>query len=1059
MAHEAVIVQLPMQGGQDEGAERALLEPGSFSYLQNVRYRKRKRLGKRNGYIAASAVDSDGNALGNGNGRLACLGPSFCVVDDRFYMRDPQGGPTGTWRTPPQPFDSGAIAGTRLAGRFPQFMPGPAREVLTVQSDPDLGLYSGTAEGSVGGITYALGYVWTSSAWYSEQANNWLVRVNASDPETGRTVWQKDLDPVTTTPPTVRLDVSLLSTGGGAVVVIYDHFTAGVKDGVRVRTLTTLVGGFSAEVAFACLESAANYDPFDPVSILFIYATAATEYTVARMNPATMVAIDSGVSTLPVASPTLLSVFGISTGEVWISYTDGANLRVHAWTAGLVLNGTGFAWNGGGGYGGATGPVMFAQRSATSVCGVMKDTPTGGAVNPPGLSVLDADTTAAPSGRMRQYNVDALSQPFALDEQVFIWVRHHADAQLGVATLCRVPRADVGDEYANNAVSPYERSWPIEATLDDRDIDVPLDPAAAGAVIPKPVATSAGTMALLSYTRASLVLSATPTLLQGFVMVPVRHRSEGVRYSPSGAISCAGKFFVPGSQPMHVDTLLEYEGGFVQAPVVEAIASGAGALTPNSLYYYSAVYESIDANGLIERSAPSLPFEADTSAGQTEWTLAISVLSLGMRTVRAKVYRQKTGGVPQLITSVDASPASNVNRYVEFVDGYADTFVDQNETLYTAIGQELPASQYPACSFAVVGGNRLWCGGGFNSNVLHASKQFSPRIGPEFADDDAFRVTLPAACTGLAWCDNLVAFTQEGIYYVAGDGPDGAGVGAFAPAQRLPYNVGCIDWRSVVATEIGVFFQSARGLYLLPRGFGQPVAMDQVLDTLTTYPIITSARADFSSAGGADNSEQVVQWTAVTDESATSGVVITYDLDYKVFYIDTLPAATGWGDHPATFQSGWLGDAVQAPALMTQNQDFRVRNSGFSDGGQSITVQGDTGDIRPWGDFAHGVINRVGVLGELRSACTVQVRLTTDAGGGVYGSRVFALVAGDTQVGDVAYIEDPLGNAELRDVTALRVGFLESSTTEGFAFFGLYLEHQKDNQGFRLLPPLARISG
>lgn len=1046
MALETGIIEFPFTQGQNEGTDRAVLPVPQLSYLQNARMRKGQRLGKRNGYTSVSSLDADGDPLGNGNGRLSCLGPSFCVVDDRFYMRDEAG--AGAWRLPPQPFDNGAVAGTRLAGRFPQFMPGPARETLTVQSDPDLGAYTGTAEGSVGGITYALGYVWTCCAWFSEQASNWLVRVCASDPETGRTVWQKDIDPITTTPPTVRMDVVLLSTGNGSVVLIYDHFTAGVKDGVRVRTLTTLAGGFSAEVSFACLESAANYDPYDATSILFIYTTAATEYTVARMNPATMVAIDSGTNTSPVASPTLLSVFGISTGEVWVGFTDGANLRCHAWDAGLVIAGTGIVWNGGGGYSGAVGPIMFAQRSATTVCGVVKDVPTGGAINPPGLSVLDADTTAVVSGRMRQFNVEALSQPFALDGQVFIWVRHYADAQLGVATLCRIPGAEVGDEYANNAVSPYVRSWPIEATLDDRDVDSPLDPAAAGAVVPKPVATSAGTMALISYTRASIVMSATPTLLQGFVVVPVRHRSEGVRYSPSGVISCAGKYFVPGAQPMFVDSLLEYEGGFVQAPVMFAVTSGAGSLTANSKYYYSAIYESVDSNGLIERSAPSLPFEADTSAGATEWTLAISVLSLGMRTVRAKIYRQKTGGVPQLITSVDASPASNVNRYVEFVDNYADSFVDQNETLYTAIGQELAAAQYPACSFAVVGNNRLWCAGGFNSRVIHASKQFVPRIGPEFADDDAFRPTLPADCTGLAWCDNLVAFTRDNIYFVAGDGPDAAGVGAFAPAQPLPYNVGCIDWRSVVTTDLGVFFQSSRGLHLLPRGFGAPVIMDQVEDTLASYPIITSARVFYSSASG----EQVVRWTATATEGATSGVVITYDLTFRTWQVDTYTA-----DGPACFQTEWEGEPVLAPASTligaggaSRWHPFRVQDTGFDDNGLAIEMQLQTGDVRPWGLFAHGVINRIGLFGAAKTAATVNVSTTTE-----HGTRTAPkayLGAGEIAL-DVA-----LGKDTLRDANFLRVAISESSTVEGVTLTGLVIEHDKKNQGFRLLQAADRIT-
>lgn len=1056
MALETAVREFPFAQGQNEGTERAVLPAGEFSYLQNVRFRKNQRLGKRNGYTSVSSLDASGAALGNGSGRLACLGPWFCVVDDRFYRRSST---LGAWQLPPDPPTAGALGGTRLMGRFPQFMPASSFETLTVQSDTNLGGYGGTSGDSIGALCYGLGLIWTACGYYSTAAStvgSWVVRVTAVDPATGDNVFQDDVEPEFNVAAGLRFHPVLLATGNSNTIMIaYERYTAGVKTEVCVRVLTSVAAGFGAEVRFTCLQSAFAADPFTPSGVLFVYTLTGTpaEYTVARVNPTTMVATDSDTYAIG-GNKTLLSCFGNALGQVWVGFTDAVNgLRIRAYDSTLTSTGTTPIGQWVASHPTAVGPIYFASRTATTVTAITDSTTPGGAV-----TSFEVSATAGLSGAMKQLNARPLSQPFACDSQVFVWVRHWADAQLGVATLLQVP---LNSEYENGSISPYTRAWPVQATVDDRDIDVPIANDLSGPVVPVPVSTPMGYVALINYTRESIVAEGVTTLLRGFFVAPVRHRSEGLRYSASCVVPCAGKFFVAGAQPMWVDRLAEYEGGFVQAPVISRTNGGTGDLTTDSAYAYSAVFYSLDANGLLERSAPAVPAEFDTAAGGTKQNVVISGMGLGMRTARAELYRTlANGSVFKMVNSVDVSPAMLTNGYVTFVDDSPDDEIDQNKTLYTQVGQELPTSQFPSCSFANTGGGRLWCAGGFNGNVWHASKQFVPRICPEFADDDAFRGSLPADITGSAWCDNQVFFTQEGIYVVNGDGPDGAGVGFFT-TTRLPFNLGCIDWRSVVATDLGVFFQSARGLYLLPRGFGQPVAMDQVLDTLTTYPIITSARADYDSRGGADSSEQIVQWTAVSNEAATSGAVITFDLAYKAFSVDTFSA-----DFPATFQAGWSGDAVLAPATTTVGaggagswHPFRVRDDGYDDNGLTIAMRAVTGDVRPWGMFNHGVVNRVGILGQLRSACTVTVNKTTDKGASATASRVYtaAGTASEPAVGTDIYLEVPLGNAEQRDITSLRIAIAETSATEGVALFGMVTENDAKPQGFRLQGPADRV--
>ena len=1041
---QTAILEFPFTQGQNEGIERAVLPVPQLSYLQNARMRKGQRLGKRKGYTSVSSLDVDGAALGNGSGRLSCLGPNFCVVDDRFYPRDTV---ASAWQGPPESFATGAIAGTRLFGKFPQFMPGPAFEPLNVQNDLTLGAVAGTTLPLIGGMTVAQGYVWTCAAYYRVADTTWLIRVVATDPTTGRSVFEKDIDPDGggTAPLGAQQHPILLSTNAGVVVLVCDHFTAGVKDGIRVRTLSTIAGGFSAEVSFACIQSAVNYDPSSSTGILLTYVLTGTptEYTIARVTATTLAVVDSDTFTTG-GNKTLLSCFGNSTGLVWVGFTDASTgLRCHAYDATLARTGSGTDWLAT--FANAVGPVMFAERTATTVAALADSSDER-------ITVFTIDDVAAKSNGMSQFNASCLSQPFATGGNVYVWARHLADAQLGVATLLRVP---LNTEYTNNNISPLVRAFPVEATIDDRDIDEPIAAGASGPTLVTPRLSGMGYVALLLFTSDSIVAGST-VLLRRFMVAPVRHRSEGVRYSPSCVLPVAGKHFVACAQPMWVDQSGEYEAGFIQAPVSTAatIITAGGNLEPNSTYAHTAIFESLDTNGLIERSAPAVPRSCATTANTTA-TVEFSCLEFGQRWVRCKIYRTlANGSVFKLVGSVDASPAMSVNPVFTFVDTYADSDITQNETLYTQIGQELATAQFPACSFAAIGGDRLVCAGGFNGKTLHFSKLFLPHLCPEFADDDAFRKRLPADVTGVAFLDNWVAFTREGIYVITGDGPDGAGEGFFAPYYRLPYQVGCIDWRGVLVTDVGVFFQSARGLELLPRGFGAPVIMDQVEDTLASYPIITSARAFYSSSTG----EQVARWTAVASEEAASGVVITYDLTFKTWQVDTYAA-----DGPACFQSEWQGEPVLAPAstLVGANgasrwHPFRVQDTGYDDQGLAVPMLLRTGDVRPWGMLGHGVIHRAGVLGELRSACTLNVTKTTDRGSRST-TRVYTGIAPDPVVGEKTYLAIDLGQTEQKDVTSLRLELSESSTTEGVALIGAILEHDTVTQNFRLPSPADRI--
>lgn len=1039
MALETRVTEIPFQTGQDEGTAVEVLPVGTFSRLQNARYRKVNQIGKRNGYDVKTSLDASGAPLGNGAGRLACLGPEFCVVDDRYYRRNTV---NDTWTV--APVATGAQA-RRLANRFPEFMPASIVETTTQES-------LAAAQDQEGGMTYALGYIWTAEG-RALNAGGWVIHVDAIDVTTRNVVQSYDIE-LAAAVNTDLPHVQLVTTLNGAVVLVTDAFTAGAKTGLTWYVLTSLAGGFGAATTTNCVQSAVNYataaNRADHILCLRVLTGALTTVRFSYLNVLTAFHNDDLAYAVG-GNKTLLSVFqGAFQNIVRGGWADGGNAFVQTRSVAMGLIGT---QNFTALIAGSIAPLWFAETSlgtAVAIAGNSSSTVLNQcAVDSAGNFVAGATSV--------QLNYSALSWPFTIESRVFIWARYTAGNGLGVASLLRVA---LGNEYSS-ATTPGV--WPLQATVDDRDVDLPFAVThTSGPPISTPLATPLGYVALINYTRETSVGSGGTTVRRrGYMLVPVQHRSGGLRYSPSCVIPCCGRQFVASAQPMWVDRIAPYEAGFVQAPTITGSTPAAGgSLTPSSVYSWSVIFQSSDS-GAIERSGPAVPDTVTLGAGDSKCTLTITTYETGnRRQVAARVYRTAANGsVFYFVGEAEASPGAGTTGTFTFIDTTADTDIIQNEDLYTQIGQEQAASNWPACSFSNTGGSRLWVGGGFTGNVVQASKLFVPRIIPEFVDDDAWRITLPSECTGMAWCDAQVLFTQEGIYVVGGDGPDVAGEGFFT-TSRLPFDIGCIDWRSVDATDAGIFFQSARGLYLLPRGFGTPVQMNQVLDTLSTYPIITSARSSYSSQGGADNSEQVVQWTAVADEEASSGAVITFDLAYQAFSIDTSLA-----DYPAAFQAGWSGESVQAPPLMTQGPNgaaywhpFRVRNNLHSDGGLAIGMELSTGDVRPWGMFSHGVVNRVGVFGKLGSACTLITTKRTDRGVATAQPRVFSGVAPDYEPGDDFYVEVQLGNAEQRDITALRVTLVESSATEGLAFFGLVIEADNKPQGFRLLSSADRIT-
>ena len=89
------------------------------------------------------------------------------------------------------------------------------------------------------------------------------------------------------------------------------------------------------------------------------------------------------------------------------------------------------------------------------------------------------------------------------------------------------------------------------------------------------------------------------------------------------------------------------------------------------------------------------------------------------------------------------------------------------------------------------------------------------------------------------------------------------------PPQRIQSDVGCTNWRAIVGTPVGVWFESDGGLYVLTRKMEVQPSGKFVEDVLATYPDITSASLDMRNG--------VIVWTANAPLSAEVGGMIVYN--------------------------------------------------------------------------------------------------------------------------------------------------------------------------------------
>lgn len=505
-----------------------------------------------------------------------------------------------------------------------------------------------------------------------------------------------------------------------------------------------------------------------------------------------------------------------------------------------------------------------------------------------------------------------------------------------------------------------------------------------------------------------------------------------------------------------------WEWGYATTPV---ITSATTQSTPTGMatgvYSYRYAFESFDRFGKRHLSPPCAPVTATlTTVGSVQ--VKATSLSLSQRSdyltgnVNAVLYRTVQGGTTYHRNRA-AQAIVTTDGILTFVDNSDDCEIEDEEILYTD-GGVLQHDLAPACKFMAVAEDRVWCGGLLENYIIQASKVIIPGEPAEFSDHPSHQVVLPRPCTGIAYQDGqVIAFCEESIYLISGEGPNDQGVGVFPPPRLFEPGLGCIDYRSIRATAIGVIFQSRRGLELIPRGngpvqyFGAPVQDQFQLEGRTQC---------LASAVMPTRDYHLARFL-MTSSTGTSGRdIVTYDIRNQQWFHDTLPTGApvrelgAWPRGFATCQENLDSDDVSFPiwyenAAVEGDQDGIAVPTGSR---YYIQQRLKTTTVFPFGPAGHGKINKA--LVAMRPRGTNQ-QVTVTARVDDYPEQSASWTVPPS--GAIEYRMMDLVN---RHGTSVEIEAKDSATgtygpSRGVTFLALGLEIDPDN-GVRLLKSSER---
>lgn len=425
--------------------------------------------------------------------------------------------------------------------------------------------------------------------------------------------------------------------------------------------------------------------------------------------------------------------------------------------------------------------------------------------------------------------------------------------------------------------------------------------------------------------------------------------------------------YVTGAQIMQYDGEGLAELGFHLYPWFFAAVDGGAGSKDAGAFTYKSTYSWTNAKGELDRSTTATAEQLTLAAGRM---VAISTVPL---TVTSKTGDRSPVSVEiwvteadpsveapfHLATSKDPAATSNPNRFLEndttasFLPTFEDTLADDDVAVLEINpenGGVLENLSPPPASVIAASQDRVFLAGvPADPNRIWYSKLRTE--GEIVSFHDALTIELPpigGAITAVAFLDDtLVAFRETAIFAIPGEGFDNVGGGQnYGPARRLSADVGAVSAEAVAVTPAGLIFKSRKGWYLLGLG-GQPQYIGDKVAEFDDDEIVAVHVLETKHQIRCVSAERVLmfdyllqQWSEWTIEDAVTACVWdgSYVYATAVQVKQELEAHAG-GTHGLDVETGWI--------KLSELQGF-------------------------------GSVKELMVLGEIRSACDIRVRIAYD---------------------------------------------------------------------------------
>lgn len=513
----------------------------------------------------------------------------------------------------------------------------------------------------------------------------------------------------------------------------------------------------------------------------------------------------------------------------------------------------------------------------------------------------------------------------------------------------------------------------------------------------------------------------------------------------------SGLLHIAGALPMVFDGQQPAEMSWGEQPQIYSLASsntGPGAITTSAAYFLQIFPEMVDAKGNTHRGPPSIVYSITTGVADDTITGLVGNLhsyrntqffpgsSYRMVICRTAALADKTAGENLYRETHVTIPEQTWGSFTAFTlitsDDGLRALGETQGTIYTQSQTPIPHQAPPPASYLWPTNERLAAAGLPRTSQWLQSKLVFPAEAVAFSDADLpqFQGSTDEAILAVGSISGqLVAFTRRTISLWTGTGPDHSGQGEFSFSGFLSKEGGIVDWRSLVETDEGLFFQRDKDqlCQMSHRGLVDWTVGQAIRDELVTYPNVLAAVYL--------RSQHLVAF-AVENDAANAGEILLYDLRRKAWFID---------DVYAKVLCEYQGRLVYADSSGVVYQQNELPGSGAMPNQNLETFDFDFGTGLSWGEIVG-----VGVVGTKKGDCSATLDITFDSGDSytTIGSWTITTAGNYTTGKQIELKKAP----PLRKCSrfGLRLNITGGSNTEGLRIDEIVLETQK-------APGMARL--